>query len=61
MVFPDIFPAWYSVQMLDAIIQHYGEEPKEDLYAKIAQVVFIARKCEIPLILFAKLKNKKTA
>ena len=57
MVFPDIFPAWYSVQMLDAIIQHYGEEPKEDLYAKIAQVVFIARKCEIPLILFAKLKT----
>lgn len=57
MVFPDIFPAWYSVQMLDAIIQYYGEEPKEDLYAKIAQVVFIARKCEIPLILFAKLKT----
>lgn len=57
MVFPDIFPAWYSVQMLDAIIQHYGEEPKEDLYAKIAQVVFIARKCEIPLVLFSKLKT----
>lgn len=57
MVFPDIFPAWYSVQMLDAIIQHYGEEPQEDLYAKIAQVVFIARKCEIPLVLFSKLKT----
>lgn len=57
MTFPDYFPAWYSTQMLDAIIKHYGEKPKPGLYEKMGQVALIAKKCNIPLIMFANLKT----
>lgn len=62
MVFPKYFPAWYSENMLDAIIKHYGEVPEQNLFVKMGQVVMIARKYDIPLIEFAKLKtNYKVA
>ncbi len=59
MVFPDYFPAWYSEQMLDTIIRYYEEDPKEGLFVKAGQVALIARKCNIPLIIFANLKTNR--
>lgn len=60
MLFPDYFPAWYSEQMLEAIIRYYGEEPREGLFVKAGQVALIARKCNIPLIVFANLKTNRS-
>ena len=57
MAFPNYFPVWYNLNMLDAIIKYYGEEPREGLFEKIGQVALIAKKCNIPLNLFANLKT----
>ncbi len=57
MVYPNYFPAWYNIQMLDAIIQYYGAEPETELFAKIGQVAFLAKKCNIPLNMFSNLKT----
>ncbi len=59
MVFPEYFPAWYSEQMLDIIIKYYDKEPEESLFAKMGQVVFIAKECGIPLCIFANLKTNR--
>lgn len=57
MVFPNYFPTWYNVDMLDAIIKYYKEEPEEGLFEKIGQVALIAKKCDVPLNAFSKLKT----
>lgn len=56
MIFPEKFPSWYSEGILTAVIKNYGEEPKAELFEKIGQITFIAKKCDIPLMLFTHLK-----
>ena len=43
--------------VLDAIIKYYKEEPEEGLFEKIGQVALIAKKCDVPLNAFSKLKT----
>ncbi len=56
MIFPEHFPTWYNEDMLNAIIRLYGEEPETGLFERVGQVALIAKKCNIPLAVFAKLK-----
>jgi len=59
MMFPDYFPSWYNIDMLEAIIKNYGEEPKEGLFEKIGQVALISKKCNIPLGIFPRLETNR--
>lgn len=61
MIFPDYFPAWYSEQMLDAIIGQYSEEPENGLFVKIGQIALIAKQCNVPLYIFSNLETIKQA
>jgi len=57
MIFPEHFPTWYNEDMLNAIIRLYGEEPETGLFERVGQVALIAKKCNIPLAVFAKLET----
>ena len=56
MIFPEKFSSWYSEDLLSNIIKQYGEEPKEGFFEKTGQIAFIAKKCDIPLMMFTHLK-----
>ena len=57
MMFPEHFPLWYNTNMLDAIIQYFGEIPEDGVFAKEGQIAMIAKRCNIPLNLFSSLDS----
>ena len=57
MIYPDFFPAWYGVDLIDKVISLCDLRSSHSLYGKMGNIVRFAKKCEIPNVVFPKIAD----
>jgi len=61
MIFPDIFPVFYSGEWQNSVLNKLGIEPKEESFIRMGQIALFVKKCGITNVAFSKVIYKLKA
>ena len=58
MIFPDIFPVFYSGEWQNSVLNKLNIEPKEETFIRMGQIALFVKKCGISNVAFSKVIYK---
>lgn len=58
MIFPDIFPVFYSGEWQNSVLNKLSIEPKEESFIRMGQIALFVKKCGITNVAFSKVIYK---
>ena len=58
MIFPDIFPVFYSGEWQNSVLNKLNIEPKEEAFIRMGQIALFVKKCGISNVAFSKVIYK---
>lgn len=58
MIFPDIFPVFYSGEWQNSVLNKLSIEPKEEAFIRMGQIALFVKKCGISNVAFSKVIYK---
>lgn len=61
MIFPDIFPVFYSGEWQNSVLNKLNIEPKEETFIRMGQIALFVKKCGISNVAFSKVIYKLKA
>lgn len=58
MIYPDYFPTWYGLELIDKVVSLCELKSSHSLYGKLGEIVRFAHKCHVPNVVFPKIINE---